>query len=477
MTALGSEASWFPDIVARWYDEYSAGAHDQDDYWRGSPTIVSSWLNDFIADPHRAASRLDSWVARAHPGKEQERRYRALQVASAAIAEVGFQIEARNDAKAWRSLQHHRLSSGNLLRHVQGLLLPVEKKVYPWFWRSNPLLHAYRSHRSHFDSFVRWDPSRHPEFAGLKIRVTVLPRSLVPCESLERQLKVAIVPLVPSTADFEWHPTETAGRPSFRVSLRDPGPIITAALEALKKAAAASCDIVVFPELCLTPEAQKEIGAGLFANPKKYPWLVVAGSAPTPAPAQPGAFHNRAIVFNGQGCDVLQHHKLHRYEISRREQDRYGLADVFDEIDRLEDIAVAPFELEVLDTAIGRIAVVICEDLSAVELLEPLVSELGLDWLLAPVLDGSQTRQRWTARLGERYAERGTALVVATSLGLVSQHCRFEAEKVPPNPIAPHVGLVVRPTLHGAQIDSLPPADGPPPLYHAEPVVIDLVTP
>lgn len=469
MTALSGTSLWFPDLVARWYDDFSASAHHgQHDLWRKGPNVLSDWLKDFVADPHLAAGEMDSWIARGTHGTEPERRYRALQVASAAIEDVGFQVEVRNDAKSWRSLQRHWQHTGNLLREREGLLLPIEKRNYPWVWRSNPPLHTYQSHRVDFGSFGRWKPSSHPELAGLKVHVTVLPRNMVPVESLERQLKVAVIPLVPSTAEFEWHQTQLLGVPSFRVALRNPGPIEDAALTALRTAADASCDLVVFPELCLTTTMQTAIGQALFTNPKRYPWLVVAGSAPTPAPDGLDVLHNRAVVFSGKGQQVLQYHKLHRYEMKRRDQDRYGLADVFGEISRIEDIAVDPLEIEVLDTPVGRIAVVICEDLSAIDLLEPLVSSLGIDWLLAPVLDGSQTAERWTARYGTRYAEQGAALVVATSLGLVSQHCKFEAERA--RSIAAGVGLVVRPALFDAPRFAILTSDN-----QVQPAVIDLV--
>jgi predicted amidohydrolase len=475
MAALRGTSPWFPDLVARWYDDFAASTpFGQADLWRrtGSVVDVDSWLADFIADPHRAAGKMDSWIAKASSQKEPERRYRALQVASAAIAEVGFQVDARNDAQSWKELQRHWRGTGNLLREAEGLLLPVEKRPYPWVWRSNPLQHAYESHRADFGAFARWMPSSHPGLAGLKVRVVVLPRSMVPIESLERQLKVAVVPLVPSTSDFQWRQTELDGIPAFRVALHDPGPIGEAALAALRRAADENCDVLVFPELCLTPAIQAAIGNGLFKNPKRYPWLVVAGSAPAPAPDAPDgpdmdSLHNRAIVFDGKGQEVLRYHKLHRYEMSRREQDRYGIADVCEEINRLEDIEVAPFVLGVLDTPVGRMGVAICEDLSAVELLEPLVSGLGLDWLLAPVLDGAQTRDRWTARFGRRYAERGAALVVATSLSLVSRHCDFAAGGGRPMP--PGVGLVVRPTLFKSRLNVLS-SD-----HHAQPAVINLV--
>jgi predicted amidohydrolase len=469
MTALSDTSLWFPDLVARWYDDFSASfPHGKVDLWHKSgPKIFSDWQADFLTDPHNAAGRLNSWIVSGTEGTEPWRRYRALEASSDAIADVGFEVEARNDAKSWRSLQRHWRTTGNLLRKAEGLLLPVEKRVYPWVWRSNPLSHTLQSHRADFPSFVRWKPAAHPELAGLKIRVNVLSREMVPTESLKRQLKVAVVPLIPTTDQFEWSRTELLGVPSFRVALKNQESIANAALSALSSAANVRCDILVFPELCLTTAMQKAIGDWLYANSKGYPWLVVAGSAPTPTRDGSGDLHNRAIVFNGVGWPLMQYHKLHRYEMSRREQDRYGLADVFGEIARIEDIAVDPLEIGVLDTQVGRMAVVICEDLSAVELLEPLVSGLGLDWLLAPVLDGSQTHERWTARFGRRYAERGSALVVATSLGLVSKHCQSEAAKG--NPIPAGVGLVVRPTLFGAQLKILTSAD------HAQPAVTDLV--
>jgi predicted amidohydrolase len=153
--------------------------------------------------------------------------------------------------------------------------------------------------------------------------------------------------------------------------------------------------------------------------------------------------HNRAIVFDAEGREVFRYNKLHPYRMSEAELGRYGLPHVFNGVARTEDITTLPLWAGVADTPMGRIAVVICEDLANIDFYLPVVKTLAIDWLLVPVLDGAQIDGRWTARKAAAYAEYGTSIVVVTSRSLVEAHRRFEASQGRTVP-APGVALIAR---------------------------------
>lgn len=435
---------WLPDYVAQWYDDFRVGyPYAKLAEWEGlGYPAEKTYLPGLKLHPHSTAVKLDRYIHGDGPSEEAQRRFHALRLVSRVFHEVGFRVRKENAGVEWNSLRHHWIANGNLLSAKAGYLLPREKRPYDWSWNVGLPSHTVESC---FDSFARWVPSDHPNY---KVTVTFLPST--PGLLLdERSLKIAVVPLVESIGDFSIANVDTNPvNPLFRVSLKSPDVISKAARTALDSAIREECDIVVFPELCLTEAIQNELGERLRAAGGKRPLLVVAGSAPTPVGGASTAPYNQALVFDCQGTRVLKHHKLNPYWMSGEEEDRYGLAEAFGRVGRYEEIAVDPFEIQILDTEVGRLAVLICEDLSALDVFGSLVVKLGLDWLLVPVLDGCQMPNRWTARFGQRYAEKGACVLVATSLSFVTQHLAA----TPGTSMRPGVGLLVVPTPSGPDL-------------------------
>ncbi len=79
---------------------------------------------------------------------------------------------------------------------------------------------------------------------------------------------MGIVPLVQELSELHF---ETVGSSRFRVGPAVPRAMEDRAVEALKKGAKLGCDVVVFPELCLTQAGQarlmRDAAAGLGLSP------------------------------------------------------------------------------------------------------------------------------------------------------------------------------------------------------------------
>jgi predicted amidohydrolase len=446
---------WLPDYIAQWYDDFVEGQPYADvDRWRfQGESLIETWKPLLIANPHSEAAKLDKIIHKGRFLSENERRFQALRVASSVFHEMGFRFIKQFGGKEWDEIRTHWWRTGNLLLKKSGHLLPKEALPYTWSWNLFPPPHSVESY---FRDFVRWRPSDHPKHT---IRVTVLPEHSTP-ELAGGPLRVAVIPLVESMTAFHIEVNPDPTYPIFSMSLNDPDALGLAALKALERSAAANCDIVVFPELCLTPHIQELLRERLTILGDR-PWLVVAGSARTPAGRATGGHFNQALVFN-KGRLVLSHHKQYRYSMDIGQQERYGLLDALGgEVNRTEDMEVEPFEIEVLDMPAGRLAILICEDLSIEDVVEPLVVKLGLDWLFVPVLDGCQMRTRWPARFGVKYAEKGACVVVATSLSLVQQHLLSMSAPRP----GPGVGLVVVPTSSGPKVEVIESTEHDRPSY------------
>jgi predicted amidohydrolase len=441
--------------VASWYDAFRSERLDPAIHkvLRSSrPEFLRHWTAQLLTDPHGFGRELDIRIAAAEPGRRREERYRALQAASRAFETSGIITVLNRSGSGWSEIRQHWRFAGTLTRDAPGLLLPKRGRPCDW-QRRKPDRKVY-DHASHFDGFLRWTGDETVDVESIRIRVLSDP----PVEWVRERLTLAVVPLPGSMDDLDFQPVdEPLGHPAFRVSLKDPERVKEAAETALTRAAELGCDIVMFPELCVTERIQEDLAAAIKRLPSRFggrPWLVVAGSAHTELP-EPGHFHNRARVFDGRGEEVLRHNKLHPYVMASGEQDRYGIVDALRGIPREEDIVCVPRELRLLETAIGRVAVIICEDLSVRRWIDALVDSLEIDWLFVPVMDGAQTRLRWTGRYASGYAyEHGVFTLVATCGALMSAHRKRELSGGEKRDPGAGVGLLVR-GAHESQIEVL----------------------
>jgi predicted amidohydrolase len=221
---------------------------------------------------------------------------------------------------------------------------------------------------------------------------------------------------------------DPSGRRAFRVQPKRPAEVVATARQLIQRAGEIGCDLLMFPELCLTPEGQQQLADVLRTTTHRFggrPWLVVAGTSHTVATGGAGLW-NRSLVFHGSGSEILAHNKLFPYVMSSSEADRYGIGEALRWEPRVEDIVVEPHRLEILECPLGRCAVLICEDFSNHEFVEAIVKELEIDWLLVPVMDGVQNKVRWTAKYAYRYAEDyGANVFVGTCGALPRAHREF----------------------------------------------------
>jgi predicted amidohydrolase len=445
---------WFPDTVAVWYDAFTPHQHVPEvDAWRHTrPRLVRELAGRFLADPHNAAAAEAAHLSTLPASASAERRYRLLQAASDAIIRAGVLDVVNYSSSAWSDIRLHWGETGNLLKAGSGLLLPRRNRRYGW-QGGRPDRKLYDI-GSHFEGFLR------PQLpAGIDVGLRTTSGLAIPSERWGDRLRVAFAPTVMSMSDLRFEPIdEPSGRRSFRVVLKDPASVRDMARRVIHKAGEQGVDILLFPELCLTHSEQEALGGVLASASASHggrPWLVVAGTSH--APRAGGSGHqNQAVVFHGSGARLLTHNKLFPYEISRGEADRYGIGEALQQEPRVEDIEVDERRIEILESPMGRLAVVICEDLANHALIGPLADALEIDWLLVPVMDGAQTPTRWTARYGVRYAvDAGVTTVVATCGALVEAHRQFELAQGRDDP-GPGIGLVTRLSLPDASLAQRP---------------------
>lgn len=415
-------SAWLPDLVASWHDALAPRLAEAVQRFQNSQTpFVREKAAALLESPHTEATRIDTDLARLRADDRFERTYRALQAASEAMRRAGVVVPHNYGGPGWSDVRIQWRETGNLTKAADGILLPQRSRVYRW--QGQRPGRKDNEVNGHFGAFVRVRPPM-----GLVVRTRPVPGlATLPTERLDSFLRVGVAPIVSSMNQIEYEPVDgPEGRRAFRVNLRNPQAMADVAMEAVKEAAEAACDVLVLPELCLTPEGQETLRRalpGITGENGGKPWFVVAGSAYTPGPTGPA---NRARAFSSLGQELLVHDKLFPYSISSREGDRYGVGDALKLEAREEDLAVrSPRVLEVLECPLGRTALLICEDLANHTALATVIDALEVDWLIVPVMDGVQTEQRWTAKYAARYAEdQGVTTVVATCGALVAAHRR-----------------------------------------------------
>ena len=142
--------------------------------------------------------------------------------------------------------------------------------------------------------------------------------------------------------------------------------------------------------------------------------------------------------------------KHHRYKLTKKEQERYGIAESFNEArDRLEATQTGRRHF-VFDDRSGRYAVLICEDLSQEERTLVELRKLLCRMVIVILMDGPMAVDRWSATRGSDFAaQTGGFVVIANSLLLPNQPSmrlyRKEHKGIPdPYPHGEHpVGLLI----------------------------------
>jgi hypothetical protein len=99
--------------------------------------------------------------------------------------------------------------------------------------------------------------------------------------------------------------------------------------------------------------------------------------------------------------------KIHLYEMSPPEIEKYGLQGEFDPTlgGFQEDALIHPRSLQLCESkGLGRFAVLICEDFSHLEPAAVTAIKLGAEFLICPVMDGSFEPYRWVPSWADWYA-------------------------------------------------------------------------
>jgi hypothetical protein len=252
-------------------------------------------------------------------------------------------------------------------------------------------------------------------------------------------LVVGFAPLAERLDDIKVKLLPAEGtRRSYDVVAKD---LSDRAAAAMEKLVLAGANVVIFPEMAITPATLtgiRDAASKLGAEPKSPLRLVVAG---TRVDGDGGPPYNEAVLFNHRGEQIGRQRKLHRWNLDSDLRNIYGVPR--DNGMRKKDLLyeyIEPGDAMCIweSPRLGRLAVLICESLGRTQPGMWILENMRLDWLFTPVLDRSLEQWRWIGQAGFQATRAGRCrVVVANSMALtlsanvVANHLRVDRKEVP----------------------------------------------
>lgn len=227
--------------------------------------------------------------------------------------------------------------------------------------------------------------------------------------------RIGIAPIAEDANDLAFEAHDREGVFYLDAVPRDEAATGIRAAKLVIKLLDAGVDLVALPELVMSPAAVAEVVAALRGRPSVSDALVVLGSGLSADKAPGGVLsYNEAVVLDGGGREIFRQRKMHHYNMAAERLRKCQLPMKGDG-PHIENVA-AGRRLEVRDVpGVGRLIILICEDLAQAEPGHRAASALRPDWVVTPVLDLPQREGRWTQ--AEALSLKSGARVVVSGSG------------------------------------------------------------
>lgn len=274
----------------------------------------------------------------------------------------------------------------------------------------------------------------------VQLRSARVPRiNDVPASARLEGLTVACVPMC-GRDDAVIEAAPGSQRPAYLVTprnsqaMRDRIPAVLSMLDATR------ADVAVLPELTLRKELLAHWRRALAAPPPAGSRLrlIMAGTGPLEDAPVVGQVLNRGVVLARSGEILATQDKRHPFLLTGDQIAKWGLEDDLGPGAHAEPLHVGT-SLTVLESGLGRICILICEDLGRTTSDGLLLAEVGPSHIVAPVLSKPTTPHRWEHSDAKKWASAiGSHTIVSNSLIVAEamQRSGFEPENGPGTALA-----------------------------------------
>jgi predicted amidohydrolase len=249
-----------------------------------------------------------------------------------------------------------------------------------------------------------------------RIRHELLPARRGPSLPAGESVQVGCAPLLETFDDVNFDPMPRAGYDAFSLAPIDSASLRHRISSVIRRLDDSGAVIGMIPEGTLTDgllEYWKTEAVRSAAHGKPLRWLLV-GSGPLGGDDPPP---NRAVLIDRQsGKEILSQDKLAAFVLTVKQASEWKVPG--EPIGRpVAEHIRRGSEIKVLETSLGRLAIVICEDLSqSVGWARELI-ECGISHLFVPIFSKPIIPHRWVEQAAEHLiADTGAWLIVANSL-------------------------------------------------------------
>ncbi|MFD0687675.1 hypothetical protein [Actinomadura fibrosa] len=269
-----------------------------------------------------------------------------------------------------------------------------------------------------------------PEFFGVhrvpqaeweRVDHAVLPAVHDPYFSRDEPVPVGCAPVLETLEDVEVEFGERAGMTVYRLRPMDSAGLRSRIKAIVRRLDESGARLAVMPELSLTDgllEHWKEVAFDTAGRDRdRHPLrFLLAGTGPLGAADPPP---NRAVLIDRwTGRELLVQDKLSGFTLDAAQMRLWRLPGAPAD-GTAEEYAALGTKVRVLDSSLGRLAVLICEDLGRSIGWERELLSCGVSHLLVPILSKPILRYRWEQQGAERQvAGLGSWVVVANSLAV-----------------------------------------------------------
>jgi predicted amidohydrolase len=254
-----------------------------------------------------------------------------------------------------------------------------------------------------------------------KIKHETLPHRYEPSRFRPGQaISVGCAPLLESYDDVQLDFVEEDGYSGFRLTPVESQSLRKRITNVVMELDDAEAGIAVMPEATLTEELLnhwKQEVRSTAASDSQLRWLLV-GTGPL---GEDDPRPNRAVLIDRRtGREILSQDKLAAFILTAEQAKSWNLPGVPASGSAAEDITRGSV-VTVLESSLGRLAILICEDLNQSVQWERELVECGISHLFVPIFSKPIMRYRWEQRGAESQIDNmGAWLIIANSLAVHS---------------------------------------------------------
>jgi predicted amidohydrolase len=226
---------------------------------------------------------------------------------------------------------------------------------------------------------------------------------------------IACVPMVDDADDLDWKVETEDGERFYRIAVREESDVPDRIPRLLSEVDLSGATIAVLPELVLNPRVMSSwLRAVAEASPpseSNLKWIFI-GSGNVTGQEPPV---NRCVLIDRVTVEIVfSQDKMYPFTLTTEQLSEWNLADRLG-TEAAEEALVRGRQIVVAESGLGRVAILVCEDLARIMDVGPPLRGHGVSHLFSPIFSKEVRPHYWEHQKAKEYATETGALVVASN--------------------------------------------------------------